>query len=64
MAVVSGRNNAARHILTLHAGDLCGSVNLDEAFEKYVRVLLGDKVIDNMKVREALHPTHLSCHFS
>jgi hypothetical protein len=64
VGVVSGPNYAARHFLTLHAGDLCGSVYLDQAFETYVRVLLGNKVIDNMNVREALHPTHLSRHFS
>ncbi|KAF8247380.1 actin-like ATPase domain-containing protein [Wilcoxina mikolae CBS 423.85] len=32
-------------------GDLCGSVFLDERFEKYIRGVLGDKVIDDMKPR-------------
>ncbi|KAF8244868.1 hypothetical protein K440DRAFT_646743 [Wilcoxina mikolae CBS 423.85] len=32
-------------------GDLCGSMFLDQRFEQYIRKLLGDKVIDNMKPR-------------
>ncbi|KAF8536961.1 hypothetical protein BDD12DRAFT_848723 [Trichophaea hybrida] len=31
--------------------NLCGSMSLDQLFEQYIRRLLGDKVIDNMKPR-------------
>jgi hypothetical protein len=32
------------------SGDQCGSVFLDERFEKYIRRVLGNKVFDAMKV--------------
>lgn len=35
-------------------GDLCGSVFLYHAFEQCIRGVLGDKVIDNMKVNTFL----------
>jgi len=37
-------------MLTLYVGDMCGSVCLDQAFEKHIRAVVGDKVIDGMKV--------------
>jgi len=50
---VSHRNHIIRPLL-MFAGDLCGSVFLDHAFEQYIRGVLGDKVIDNMKVDSIL----------
>jgi hypothetical protein len=37
-------------------GDLCGSVFLDDRFEQYIRRLLGDDVVDAMKVCASKHP--------
>lgn len=31
-------------------GDLCGSVYLDERFKTYIRSLLGDHVVDGMRI--------------
>lgn len=47
-------------------GDLCGSVFLDERFEQYMLRLLGDQVIDKMKVRLLVlsHQTPLTMHFA
>ncbi|TGZ77595.1 hypothetical protein EX30DRAFT_311070 [Ascodesmis nigricans] len=36
-------------------GDLCGSVFLDQGFEKYIRGKLGDAVIDKMSARSRMH---------
>lgn len=33
------------------SGDLCGSVYLDQRFEEYIRAVLGDNAIDDMKLK-------------
>lgn len=50
MIFVSSHHPTVRSVLTLHAGDQCGSVVLDQRFEQYIRGVLGNDVIDNMKV--------------
>lgn len=48
---ISGLNPLRLDESVSGTGDLCGSVFLDERFERYIRRLLGNNVIDNMNPR-------------
>lgn len=54
------RSSDVQLTLTRVRGGLCGSVYLDERFEKYIRRVLGDEVIDSMKVLRVCFPSFVS----
>jgi len=55
-AVLVGLHSRTTRLMLTVEGALCGSVYLDHAFEQYIRGVLSDKAIDNMKVHGPFLP--------